>query len=506
MVSPEVAAALVSLGGSAVFGVGTTMANWWYNRKKTRGRPLERLRDHPLFYLHEDVELQISCYDPVRSRMFNYLKDYVIITPVQSEFERLLQSWTEVTLCREDKNVVCDRLFLCMDQIQRRQSQNCAEIDKIQDIMSRTLKPFTICTLRSVKDLARTGYDNCTLLTVAVGLVYASIFSIISEWSVSANMINGQLNNCTWIGERLTPSFDGSASTLIGHATRWIATISDFLSFGFTILDDKGNIVWISEDFERALGYHSHLIGRHWSTIKGNLDRKEILSILTKEQSSKWKCPDSLGDDMPADGFGQGQGKCYHGLYNLVDREGLSRPCCIATDNIAVTSLKEQTSRLHTMVAIDMNNEGKILTLEELNTLHSLIVRLIVLKYDGVISVSSGPEWLVHYRNETLPQNPQISKGIPLSVNLGVTVSELEAASDSSGKHNLGMLCYGALTYISKRLAYRCHIYSIHEYKLCLHIQEPNKIIEHSKSKKKSKSQKIPELELRDCFAECEEI
>ena len=130
---------------------GTAATGSYMKWKAARGKVITQLKSHPLFRMHEDVELHICCSDPIRSDLFTYIKDKVILEPVQVEIGYLLSSWTDLTFSHEVGNAnVCDRLNRALDNITRLHTQKGREIPEIEAIIFHLLLPFHQSTFRSL--------------------------------------------------------------------------------------------------------------------------------------------------------------------------------------------------------------------------------------------------------------------------------------------------------------------------------------------------------------------
>ena len=487
MVQQEVTAALISVLGSVLLAVGSALASWCYHRSRRKEITLALLKEHPLFSLHLDADMEISCYDPVRGDFFNYIKNYVVILPVQTEFRQLLSTWTEGTLTRDEKDIVCDRLHLCMENIMRLHALRCAEVPRISNIVGRMLKPFGSSTGRAVKDLVRTEYDNATLLTVAVNLVYASLFTIVVEWCVCANMINGQLNNCTWEGQPMRNTFHGTSAALVAHIKHWYGIVRQYLDVHLLVLRDAGTIAWISPELVAALDYRpGHLAGRHWGVVQTSAgDDANAIGALAADVRLKWEGGDSSADDKSlSQAVARGEG--FHGVSCIASREGQSIPVCVCMDHI--TTLVGADGQLEddgkewvcSIGALDCAKGGRVWSLAELNTILALFVRLSVGRFDSAVSISEVDSDIVVYRNEACTLEPNINVGVPLHVNLGVARVEVAAAMNRCTQFaDSDLLRYSALTYVVQRIPYRCHMYVLGDYALCVHV----KCVDASKSK-----------------------
>lgn len=451
MAAPEVAAALISVAGSVVIGAGTTLANYIYRRKAQKMKTITNLKEHKIFAMHDDIQIHVICIDPVRTKLFTHIKNEVLIYPIQQELMHLLGNWTDRSIHRESKSNVWDRMTHALDNIMRIHQQKVTELPRISELVTRLLLPLHSSTFRSVKELLYSDYDNATLLTLTVTLIYASTYSIIAEWSQCANMLNGQLNNCEWQGERLCNAFNGSTNAFVAHVTRWCGILDPFLPLPVFVLNAKKEFAYVTPHCAQNLGYTepSALTGRNFGMldIPHRSDQLAETFLNLEEFNGEFTCLDqnlrTITRHLCLD----------HIVPQIADASDDSSSWASCSLGLVVSSSDNQTC------------------IDELPTILALLLRMSESKFDCAVSVSSRFPDLVVFRSDDCKGDPLIATNVSLQQNMGINQSEFDASiSKATQTHGIDhILKFTSLTYVSQHKVYRCNMFVFESYIVAMH-------------------------------------
>ena len=119
---PNVAAAIISVCGSATLAGLGALAQWYRRRKKTQtvAQTLADLQTHPVLFLEQDAALEVTCHDAAKAALLNTLRIEIICVPTRQELRILLAS-----LRAHVSDLTCaqleDAVGLAREQLQRSQ-------------------------------------------------------------------------------------------------------------------------------------------------------------------------------------------------------------------------------------------------------------------------------------------------------------------------------------------------------------------------------------------------
>ena len=494
MASPEVLAAIISVAGSAVLAAATGATSCYLSLRRGKGKDLSQLRQHPLFRLHEDVELQIVCSDPVRGSLFNYIKNHVILDPVQTEVRSLLGSWADdrALYSEAGNGAVCDRLNRTLDNIVRLHTQRGREIGETEDIIAEILRPYHQITFRSIRDLMQTEYPPATLLALAVNLISSSLFTLLSDWNKRANMMNGHLNNLRWRGKLLRNVYQGSADTLAAHAKRWGDLIVDSLAsqddaggfsspVHFFLCLAEGRFLYVSPNAAKTFFPARHSNEASYPTFMRQLTRGAIDAARTSNATADDHAIEvRAGNEMMQ---AVNAAETYVGPWPAIYAPGKRYTACVepvaassATTFSRSTTNDEHGNETRCVLIAVKECVGYQSDVVDLHTSIGFILRAAAGRYDAVVTASTYSKQLdsVLYRSEASADDPLLAVGIPLQVNLGVLSSELQCVVDRAYRETSASGCshllrFGSLTYLSQRKVYVAALYILSGVIFALH-------------------------------------
>jgi hypothetical protein len=491
MAAPEVAAALVSVAGSVFVAGAMEGSRRYWNWRRSRGRVVSSLRTHPLFKMHEDIKLEICTLDAVRSDLLNHVKDEVLLRPVQEEVGTLLANWTDASIYRVPRGSVCEKLSAALESILRAHAQESAQMLSIHVLVQRMLHPFSSNTVPSINELIRSEYDACTLLTLTVNILYTSLFALIVDWNNCANMLNGSLNNVTWKGSKLQSSHDGSRNSFVAQIKRWSRFLLESApEYTVLVLDADGDVAFANgaplpgnDPIYRTTGASwEALVAPAGSIIPGPSPRGESLNATLAAAAELQILHESMDNALRSRTEYKGQVplRATNADGSLV----ALYECC--ADHVLTKHLPEvdgdkpAVQRWCTLMLLrpsppSQHNQGHADSLADVITGAALLMRLAVLKYDSVVSVSEIETDIVRYRTETSPTKPLVVINVPLHINLGISHWEIEAAVERTCRHQDGdLLRFTTLSYVSKGVVYKAHIYRFNDLLFALHVPHPS--------------------------------
>ena len=481
MAAPEVAAALISVGGSFLMACGIEASRRYINWKKSKGKIITTLRGHPLFNMHHDLKLEITSMDAARNEMLNHIKDNVLLHPVQTNMSALLSGWTDTSIHGCQRELVGDKLSNALDAVVRTVVQECAQISCMSRIVTRLLHPLCNYTIPNIKELIRSEYDGATLLTLSINIFYTSLFALIVEWNNCSNMLNGSLNNVTWKGHKLHSSYNGSVNSFIAQIKRWSSLLMK-TNENTTILvtETKGEILfadgaplpdndpislttgslWINfipSAYMLALKFLSHDGDAHADMVHASAKTVE-LQMLCEELHNSFNLRNEYKGLVPLRTFKGDQVVMYN--------------CCtdhILTNPVIDGQPDQSWCSLILLSPADVPVDTR--TLKDIVTGNALLMRLAVQKFDSIVSISDIDTDIVRFRTETSPTKPLVVVNVPLHVNLGVSRWEIDAAVERCYKQEEVDLKFTTLSYVSGGIVYKAHIYCFSGLLFAMHSQ-----------------------------------
>lgn len=268
----NVAAALISVGGSAALAATGAAAQWVRRRKRKRtlSAVINELREHPCLSLSSESSIRIICCDDAKSDLLNALREAVLLRPVEQALSSALDGLSThgSQLTAEDVEQAFGTVF---DYIHREQLAQLNHFPTPCHDVARRLLETHRTALSPAVDLNAADFSPERLLEALFSVFYVATYSTASQWSQTANQLNGQLNGVVWKGRRLQYTFQGNvsdASRILGNVLGGMQDVlgEDCIA---AMVDASGRFESVTMSSNRLLGYRpQELIGKPLSALQ----------------------------------------------------------------------------------------------------------------------------------------------------------------------------------------------------------------------------------------------
>ncbi len=292
---PNVAAALISLGGSAALAALGTVARWAHRRKRKRtlNTVIAELREHPCLSLSANASIYINCRDKTKSALLNALREAVLLRPVEQALSSALDVLVsdEAKLTTEDVEQAFRSVF---DYIHREQLAQLHQFPtQCHDVASRLLEAHRAALAPAV-DLHASGFSPERLLEVLFSIFYVATYSTATQWTQTCCQLNGQLNGVVWKGCRLQYAFQGNVSDASRILGNMLAAMQDVLGEDCiaALVDASGRFECVTTSCVPLLGYRpQELIGKPLSALQLGIEditvSRNLASLETANQGTQ---------------------------------------------------------------------------------------------------------------------------------------------------------------------------------------------------------------------------
>jgi hypothetical protein len=253
----NIIAAVISVSGSAVIAsLGALME--WYRRKskKRHGKQiLNSLREHPVLTLEVDQAIVVNCYDDAKAGLLNAIRIRVVCQPVREELLAFLggiSTGEVLTVAHVEHSLAALR-----EQLVRAQGQAMMLFPEPTHSVVRKLIDGHAAALSTASDLCAVHYTALRLVEMIFNIFYVSTFSVLAQWSQTANQLNGHLNGLSWNGKLLEHSFGGTITDALRILQPCVLLMHDALEQTdscLLVLNDRG-VVEGSCGSEESFGY-----------------------------------------------------------------------------------------------------------------------------------------------------------------------------------------------------------------------------------------------------------
>ena len=312
----EVAAALISLGGSFVMGLGAAAYKKGYlpggggSRRTNDDRALKKLLKHSVFMVGENTSKPIVVkFDPVRTKLFQHIQYNIFCKNVQATLRDWLlellsgndgspngpdessTEYNEVSFLgglgvgRASNTDVPSELLKKMVESDAYREQFKALPTQVQSLVKRMLDDFYgeltnvfLCTLmdsssnggplrgggsrlqfrKRSRSTANT-HLNQLLISQLLDLTHVLMVVTMSKWVTMCDHLNGTLNGVRWNGEKISYVCHSSLRQWCSEVGQlWTVLESINLvdaDYSYVLTDRGGKVVEIGGNFEEKTGF-----------------------------------------------------------------------------------------------------------------------------------------------------------------------------------------------------------------------------------------------------------
>ena len=283
----NVVAALISVGGSAALAATGAIAQWVRKRKRRRTvlTVLAELREHPCLTLSSERAITIICCDEAKGALLNAMREAVLLHPVERALSSVLDALGTqgASLTSEDVELA---FSTASEFLRREQLAQLSHFPVPCHEVARRLLEAHRAALAPAVELQANDFSPERLLETLFSVFYVATYSTASQWSQTANQLNGQLNGVTWEGQRLQYTFQGNVSDAARILGNVLGGTQDVLGQDCiaAMMDATGRLSSITMGCIGLLGYRpQELIGKPLSALQlgiSDLPGDKDLSLL----------------------------------------------------------------------------------------------------------------------------------------------------------------------------------------------------------------------------------
>lgn len=321
MLEAEVTAALISLGGSCLMGLGAAAYRGGYvgcgggGGRGSRDRTLRKLRKHRVFTVGEATSRPIVVkFDPVRTKLFQHIQYNIFCKNIQATLRDWLLEVLTFGSDTGDTDIsfvgvrglasstnVSSELLRKMVESAVYQEQFTALPVQVQALVRRMLDDFYqeltgifLCTQVEGKGHDDEGrprrgwcgrgdrggaYENSPiqLLEQLLDLTHVMMLVTMSKWVTVCDHLNGTLNGVSWGGERIAYVCNGALPDWGSEVRRLWAVLETTgvvdSAYSYMLVRDDGNVVHTGGHLEGVTGFtHADLVGESMRSLQMGLD------------------------------------------------------------------------------------------------------------------------------------------------------------------------------------------------------------------------------------------
>lgn len=284
----EVAAALISLGGSCVMGIGAAIARRKCRPEvvpKSNSRNINKLLRHPIFSLNDKTTKPIVVkFDPVRTKLFQYIqyeifcknihdvmKELILVIVNNDSADDMLEymNGTFVGVIGPAHSIslkIIDDMNKSekyMSQLKNLPKQVKGFVKGLIDTFHHELSTILVCTRFEISTESQPRYqmrrsnhnDIYAKLTRLLDLTHVMMIITLSRWATTCDQLNGTLNGLVWNGEKI-------AYVCYNKYQQWTVTLEAIWkilvkcgviddSYSYMIISQYGMIYTLGGNFEK---------------------------------------------------------------------------------------------------------------------------------------------------------------------------------------------------------------------------------------------------------------
>lgn len=312
----EVAAALISLGGSFIMGLGAAAYKKGYlpggcggSRRSNDDRALKKLLKHRVFMVGGNTSKPIVVkFDPVRTKLFQHIQYNIFCKNVQATLRDWLMellsgnhrspNWPDESSTEHNENSLFEvlgvggasktnvpsELLKKMVESDAHREQFMALPTQVQSLVKRMLDDFYgeltnvfLCTIidpssnggimsgsrlqfrKPSQSTANTHTVDQSLISQLLDLTHVLMVVTMSKWVTMCDHLNGTLNGVRWNGEKISYVCHSSLRQWCSEVGQLWAVLESINLVGadcsYVLTDRCGKVVEIGGNFEEKTGF-----------------------------------------------------------------------------------------------------------------------------------------------------------------------------------------------------------------------------------------------------------
>ena len=293
------AAAFISLGGSAVFAGCGILYRKLKNRKTINHTKFKnKILVHRLFVIHKTVRPIVIDFDDVRTKLFQHIQFEILCTSIQD----IVRTWIDasyISLFVENTEPTSNSYQLMANEI----VSNITESEDLQSKIDDLPKPLEKLTNVLIQDFfyeikcmfdsthfdaLLEEFDNdlshktIVFYNQILDLIHTVILITISKWNSISHQINGSLNGIEWQGNTI--------SYICYNEVKWTTYINNLWNmltqaglivpskYCHTTVSTEGDFHAINAEFKTITGYGPEIIGENLKILRCGLSYNESMS------------------------------------------------------------------------------------------------------------------------------------------------------------------------------------------------------------------------------------